>query len=90
VNTNAPNGSFVITWILPLLLFFLTANTNPPPSSVLVVSHGGVIINLLTNLIQDLPEMDEWFKNCKINEIVRPARSKTWKLLVLNGKRISR
>lgn len=90
-SQRIPNGESLDVFVARLRTFLdLIENTNPLPSSVLVVSHGGVINNLLKNLIQDLPEMDEWFKNCKINEIVRPARSKTWKLLILNGKRISR
>jgi probable phosphoglycerate mutase len=90
-SQRIPNGESLDLFVARLRTFLhLIENTNPPPSSVLVVSHGGVIYNLLKNLIQELPEMDEWFKNCKINEIMRPTRSKTWKLIVLNGKRISR
>ncbi|MFX0185431.1 MAG: histidine phosphatase family protein [Candidatus Hodarchaeota archaeon] len=89
-SQRIPNGESLDLFIYRLRTFLhLIENTNPTPSSVLVVSHGGVIYNLLKYLIQGLPEMDEWFKNCEINEIVRPPKSKTWKLIVFNGKRIS-
>ena len=53
---------------------------------VLIVSHGGVIYNLLCRMWTFEINIDEWLKNCQINEIFLDREGGNVSLLTLNGE----
>ncbi|NHJ04777.1 MAG: histidine phosphatase family protein [Candidatus Heimdallarchaeota archaeon] len=59
---------------------------NNENSNILIVGHGGSLYHILQSILQIFPETDEWFENCKFNEISRASEKDNWKLTYFNNK----
>lgn len=87
-SKQIPNGESINSLVKRLQHFLNeVGNLEPPPSLVLVITHGGPLHHLLQTILGILPKTDEWFENCKMNEIVR-LQGTTWKLISFNEKKI--
>lgn len=83
-----PNGESVEQFIHRLKKFLRTIDElNPPPQHILVVAHGGVIFTILKRIMKILPDFqnDEWFENCRINEIQK-IENGNWIVKSINGR----
>ncbi|UCG01411.1 MAG: histidine phosphatase family protein [Candidatus Heimdallarchaeota archaeon] len=87
-SKQIPNGESINSLVKRLQQFLNeVGNLEPPPSLVLVITHGGPLNHLLRTILDLLPETDEWFENCKMTEIEWLQRQ-TWRLLSFNEKKI--
>ncbi len=55
---------------------------------ILVISHGGVIYTILCRILMFKINIDEWLKNCQINELQYNHQTGRMKLVKLNGDRL--
>ncbi|MHA1206758.1 MAG: histidine phosphatase family protein, partial [Candidatus Hodarchaeales archaeon] len=55
---------------------------------ILIVAHGGVIYNILCRIWMFKINVDEWLKNCQINEVLHDHRTGRMDLTFLNGKQL--
>ena len=54
-------------------------------STIMIITHGGVLGRLLKSILNLLPE-ENTFANCKINLIERKTKKDDWKLVIYDGK----
>ena len=59
---------------------------NTLDGKVLIVTHGGVIYNLLCRIWMFKINIDEWLKNCQINEVYLDRERGNISLLTINGE----
>ena len=69
------------------LLQKVLSETNPN-GRILIISHGGVIYNILCRIWMFKINIDEWLKNCQINEVEYDHISRKLILKILNGDRL--
>jgi probable phosphoglycerate mutase len=55
---------------------------------ILIIAHGGVIYNILCRIWSFKINLDEWMKNCQINEVLHDHRKGSMKLTFLNGEQL--
>jgi probable phosphoglycerate mutase len=88
-SKQIPNGESINSLINRLQQFLNEiCELNPQPSLLLVITHGGPLRHLLRTILGVLPETDEWFENCKMNEL-EWSHGNTWKLNSFNEKKIN-
>ncbi|MHA1245394.1 MAG: histidine phosphatase family protein [Candidatus Heimdallarchaeota archaeon] len=54
-------------------------------STIMIITHGGVLGRLLKSILKLLPE-GKTFSNCQINLIERKSKTDKWKLSLYNGE----
>ena len=55
---------------------------------ILIITHGGVIYTILCRIMMFKINVDEWLKNCQINELLYDHQTKRMKLIKLNGDQL--
>jgi broad specificity phosphatase PhoE len=55
---------------------------------ILIISHGGVIYTILCRILMFKIDVDEWLKNCQINELMYDHLTHRMKLIKLNGDQL--
>ncbi|MHA1988943.1 MAG: histidine phosphatase family protein [Promethearchaeota archaeon] len=55
---------------------------------ILIVSHGGAIYTILCRILMFKINVDEWLKNCQINELLYNHQTGRMKLIKINGDQL--
>jgi probable phosphoglycerate mutase len=79
-----PGGESINDYVSRLKAFlYILDNLDPPPQSVLIVTHGGTLYQLLIRIWKVIPDIDGWFKNCAMT-LVEQRNATEWELITLN------
>ncbi len=88
-SIRIPNGETTNEFKLRVKeVFEEITNSGDGDSTILVVAHGGSLFHILKSTLNIMPEDQEWFINCAINEIEHSQKDRKWRLVKYNNEEV--